>query len=959
MEDRRRHVTPSDPRLERARGPRAHRGWRRRCLSLIVVLVLLLSASVASARTQVEEAAALYAAGQYDAAERLLDAALKADASDGDAALALAKIKLRKGAYDDLDALLKQAVKNKSIALEARTIQGELAELRGNNKAARKHYDAVLKKDAHNLRAMLRLGLLLQRSGKNRQAEKSLSGFLELYNNDAATTAESLTYVGQATRALQYYEDANNVFSEASEQDSGYVPTYVEAGFLYLEKYNQRDADEMFRKALETDPNHPMAHVGMARVYLDSDFDFDKATVEVEAALAVNPNLVEAMNIRISMALTDEDTSKAFAEIDRALAINPNHLETLALKAAAHYLADDAKAQRKAEKVVLKLNPRYADLYSTMAHFGEIAHRYEEGIQLYKKALKVDKNYWKAFVGLGIAYTRIGDDKKGQEYLEKAFFNDPYNVRAYNMVELFDKTLKQYEFVKPNDGLRIRLHRDEKDLLSLYVPPLMEGAYNYYVSKYRFTPSKPLSIEIFSDLTSFSVRSVGLPAISPQGICFGKVITARSPAEGNFNWSQVLWHELAHVFHIQLSDSRVPRWFTEGLAEFETVIARKEWQREHEVEIFLALKKNQILGIENLNDGFTHADSVGQIVVAYYQATLVIEYIEETHGFDKLVEMLEAWGKHKTTEEIFTTILATDFKTFDAAFFTWLEKRLSFLDKSFELDIDSYASKPEHYIELATKSPKDPKALAEAGFAKLFQLQVEPARSYLNEALAIDPKAPFANYLGGVLSLREGNYEKALEFYKVLNDEGIDGYTIRSELGFLNLKLGKNDEAIRHYEKAKVFYPNGEEPYRELSKLYLSQNNKLKARPELERLAEINQNDFKSAAMVMELALEDGDHATALRYGQIALDIYPFDKEIHSKIGDVAVKQKDWLIAEREFEAYLTLALDAPLPGYLGLTRVYIETGQKRKATDYLERVRAVDPNHAQLSELSRRVEDM
>src|SRR5690606_16602710 len=98
--------------------------------------------------------------------------------------------------------------------------------------------------------------------------------------------------------------------------------------------------------------------------------------------------------------------------------------------------------------------------------------------------------------------------------------------------------------------------------------------------KYEFEPDKPISVEIFADLESFSVRSVGLPAISPQGICFGKVITARSPSEGTFNWAQTVWHELAHVFHIQLSDSRVPRWFTEGLAEYETIVARKEWKRE-------------------------------------------------------------------------------------------------------------------------------------------------------------------------------------------------------------------------------------------------------------------------------------------------------------------------------------------------------------------------------------------
>ena len=34
-----------------------------------------------------------------------------------------------------------------------------------------------------------------------------------------------------------------------------------------------------------------------------------------------------------------------------------------------------------------------------------------------------------------------------------------------------------------------------------------------------------------------------------------------------------LWHELGHVFPIQMSKNHVPRWFTEGLTEYETTRA--------------------------------------------------------------------------------------------------------------------------------------------------------------------------------------------------------------------------------------------------------------------------------------------------------------------------------------------------------------------------------------------------
>ena len=89
--------------------------------------------------------------------------------------------------------------------------------------------------------------------------------------------------------------------------------------------------------------------------------------------------------------------------------------------------------------------------------------------------------------------------------------------------------------------------------------------------------------------TTTAIRTVGLPDIGALGVCFGQVITAMSPATGDINWGMVLWHELGHVFAIQLSNSRVPRWFTEGLSEYETLIARPEWRRENDADLYGAV----------------------------------------------------------------------------------------------------------------------------------------------------------------------------------------------------------------------------------------------------------------------------------------------------------------------------------------------------------------------------------
>ena len=48
-------------------------------------------------------------------------------------------------------------------------------------------------------------------------------------------------------------------------------------------------------------------------------------------------------------------------------------------------------------------------------------HRYKEAIQLSQEALKIDPKYAPALADLGAGYLRLGDDKKGLEFLDKAF----------------------------------------------------------------------------------------------------------------------------------------------------------------------------------------------------------------------------------------------------------------------------------------------------------------------------------------------------------------------------------------------------------------------------------------------------------------------------------------------------------------------------------------------------------
>ena len=64
----------------------------------------------------------------------------------------------------------------------------------------------------------------------------------------------------------------------------------------------------------------------------------------------------------------------------------------------------------------------------------------------------------------------------------------------------------------------------------------------------------------------------GWPGSARSASASGPVIALDSPSArqvGHFNWGGTLWHEIAHTFTLLATDSKIPRWFTEGLSVFE------------------------------------------------------------------------------------------------------------------------------------------------------------------------------------------------------------------------------------------------------------------------------------------------------------------------------------------------------------------------------------------------------
>jgi tetratricopeptide (TPR) repeat protein len=850
-------------------------------------------------------ATAAFERGEFAAAERLL-ATIKSGPELAQAKLAQARIELRTGRYDKAVETARAASGlGKDAKIAAAPIRAEALAAQGRiSEAIAVVREVESEETAHRARVVL--GELLIRTGKRGEANAPLRALFEAYKDDKikSNDAEGLTLVARAAHLLRSYKNANKIYNEAEKAGGNKrVETLLYRADLFLEKYDPGHAGQVVTEAAKIAPKDPLVHVALARVKLENAMDFAAAESEIRQALEINPNLSSAYFVRAGLALRDLDIAAADAAVNRGLSTNPSDLDLLSMKAAVRYLADDPAGFEAMKKRVFGINPEYSTLYQVVGEYAEWEHRYEDIVRMMREAVQLDPGDAKAYATLGLNLIRSGDDKAGLEALRKAWDKDPFNVRVYNTLNFYEKEVENDYVTLQGQRFILRYHKEEKDILERYVPRMLEEAWGSMVKRYGFTPKQPVSIELYADPQHFSIRTSGLPNVGIQGVCFGQTLAALSPSAGEFNWGNVLWHELGHVFAIQQSKNHVPRWFTEGLSEYETIIRRPEWQREEDPALFAAWKGGRIPAVGSFNRAFTHVDSVEDVTMAYFAASQIVVFMAKEFGFPKVVSMLPRWAAGERTPEVVKGSLGITTEELDRRFKGWLEPRLSRYTKQFVPDL--HAPPLDDARKAALADPKNGKKLVELALALLEDGQEPEAEATLAEALRVDPKQPDAHYFKLLKAFRAKDAKEAGRLITKMIADGNDGYALRmkeADLAEVQKDLVKMKASL---EAAARFDPSQAEPLQGLYDLAHKQKDKAGELSALRRLSLIDQHDRRVWVRLLRLLTERGEWQEAKKVGESAIFVDVANPEVHRLYAKALARTGNFISAVFELNSAL------------------------------------------------------
>jgi cellulose synthase operon protein C len=600
---------------------------------------------------------------------------------------------------------------------------------------------------------------------------------------------------------LDRYQEANNEFRAAVAQADRNAKYRVRWGRLLHERFNNVEAENLFKEALERDGKNAQAYLGLALVSADG---FDSKAVEWTAkALEQDPKLVEAHELMANLALEDSNSGQAVEQADEALRISPEALDAMAIHAAVEVLADRPPAAWL-EKI-RQLDPSYGEGWALVAHHLVLNYRYGDAINYYRQAVELDPQLWSARSELGINLMRIGQEDESRRQLEMCYDHGYRNEATVNTLRLLD-SYKNFVTIK-HEGIILKLHKKEADLLRPYFEAEARRSIAAYEKKYKMKLPGPVQVEVYPDHEDFAVRTMGMPGLGALGVTFGDVIAMDSPSgrePGTFHWASTLWHEMNHVFILAATNHRVPRWFTEGLAVHEETEGSPEWGNRLTPDVLVALRDKKLLPVQQLDRGFVRPEYSAQVVVSYFQAGRVCDYIKSRWGDDKLLDMVHSFAHLKTTAEVTQQDLGMAPEEFDKQFQQWLNKDIGETVGSF----DAWRTRLKELAQLA-KSGKYDQVLKEGDEVR----RMYPEYVYDANAYQFLAEADVAKGNGRAAAAVLTDYEKL---------GGCNPAALK-QLGSLEEKLGEPDKAAATLNRINYIYPVDEELHRHLGDLLLGQ----------------------------------------------------------------------------------------------------------------------------------------
>ncbi|MHC4520365.1 MAG: peptidase MA family metallohydrolase, partial [Planctomycetota bacterium] len=439
------------------------------------------------------------------------------------------------------------------------------------------------------------------------------------------------------------------------------------------------------------------------------------------------------------------------------------------------------------------------------------------------------------------------------------------------------------------DNFIVRMDKLEADVYGDEVLELLQRAESELCRKYGLALDRPVTVELFVNQQDFAVRTFGMPGGDGfLAVCFGDVITANSPrAERPANWKATLWHEFCHVVTLNLTKNKMPRWLSEGVSVYEEQQRNATWGQRMNPQYRQMILGGELTPVGDLSSAFLNPPTPVHLQFAYYESSLVVEFLVKRFGFASLRAILVDLGEGK---EINTAIAAHagPLKQLEKEFEAFARKRAEAMapaadwEQPERQDVDP--SDPDALNEWLVKHPNSFWALQLHANSLLanekWELAKEPLKKlialypgHVGEGNAYEPLAQAHRHLG------ETEQElQVLEKLATLSADAADVYERLMETG---AEEEDWQQVVQNGKRYLAVYPLLSTVYGRLGRAHEALGQDEQAIESYQRLLRLDPADPVTVHYRLAMLLRHRDRAAAKRHVLDALADAPRFREGH------------------------------------------------------------------------------
>jgi tetratricopeptide (TPR) repeat protein len=222
----------------------------------------------------------------------------------------------------------------------------------------------------------------------------------------------------QLGKQNQWIAPAQQACTKAVDLGNAGAEGHMCLGLLENGTGQYEKAAEQFQQAVQLEPANDRAYTSLAAAYQHLNQP-DKAEDTYKRAIAAQPQYWRVYSFLGSFYIAQAEYDKAAAQFQHSTTLDPDSYVAFDnLGAAFLYAGKDAEATQAFEKSIALRPTR--DAYSNIAVAQFHLHRFQESVQNFKQALKLDDSNYQTWGNLGDASYYGGDTASATESYRKA-----------------------------------------------------------------------------------------------------------------------------------------------------------------------------------------------------------------------------------------------------------------------------------------------------------------------------------------------------------------------------------------------------------------------------------------------------------------------------------------------------------------------------------------------------------